>query len=151
MTQFFSTIRNFLLAIAVSLALPAVASAAAYLKYEGIDGESQSAAHYEELSATTRVADILFQLARSTGMNANRIQLHYRGQRLDGSAMLAQLPRTSMPCRIGAPVQRRMQKQREHVSFCYQKIIWTVTRDSAGRFQLVETDEDMPRRRRIGG
>lgn len=151
MSNFFSTIRNIALAVCLMFALPAAASAAAYIKYDGVDGESQSAVDYGELASSTRVADILFALGQRTGMNANRIQLHYRGQVLANSQTLSQLPRTGTSCRVPPATRRGLQKQREQVSFCYQKIIWTVTRDRSGRFQLVETFEDMPRRRRIGG
>ncbi len=151
MPNFFASIRNVALAVCLAFALPAAASAAAYIKYDGVDGESQSAVDYGELASSTRVADILFALGQRTGMNANRIQLHYRGQVLANSQTLSQLPRTGASCRVPPATRRGLQKQREQVSFCYQKIIWTVTRDRSGRFQLVETFEDMPRRRRIGG
>ena len=151
MPNFFSSIRNAALALCLVIALPAAASAAAYIKYDGVDGEAQTAIDYGELTSSTRVADILFALGQRTGMIANRIQLHYRGQVLANSQMLSQLPRTGTSCQVPPATRRGLQKQREQVSFCYQKIIWTVTRDRSGRFQLVETFEDMPRRRRIGG
>lgn len=153
MTKFIALIRNGFMAGLLLLVLPAAAQAAAYIKYEGIDGEATSGPVFIELTANMRAADILFEIARRSGMDQRRIQLILHGNRLTGQELLSQVRRTPLSCQLRAQAPRRMnQKQREQVSFCYQKIVWTVRAEGGGIFRLSETEEDMPRRsRRVGG
>jgi hypothetical protein len=147
---FNATCRAVLAALLLTL-IPSAAQAAAYIKYDGIDGESASQS-MEEITRTTRVGDVIQSIARQAGLSPRQITLRMNRTRLSSQDLLVELRTGPTPC-IGTPDQPRRGRQKiiqsETVAFCYQKIVWTVrqTREE-GVFELVQTDESATTRRR---
>jgi hypothetical protein len=139
------------LAALLLILIPSAAQAAAYVKYDGIDGESASQS-MEEITLTTRVGDVMQSIGRQTGLQRGQIILRMNGRQLSPRQLLTELRNGPTPC-IGVPdrPRRSLQKstQTETVAFCYQKIVWTVrqTREE-GVFELVQTDENATSGRR---
>jgi hypothetical protein len=149
--RYFNAIGRAALAALLLTLIPAAAQAAAYIKFDGIDGEAASHP-IEEITLTTRVADVMQSISRQTGLQRDQITLRMNGNRLSPQRLLTELRSGPTPC-IGTPDRPRRSRQKttqaQPAAFCYQKIVWTVrqTRQS-GVFQLVETNENATTRRR---
>ncbi len=126
----------------------AAADAAIYIKIDSIDGEAASQSQVWEITAVTRTSDIIAAIATRTGADARRIRVTHGGRVLSPNQILMQVRRTPLSCQIQPERGSRQKSQRESVSFCDQKIIWTLVPPGRGgtSYELRETEENLGRR-----